>query len=206
MLDDRGSDEVGVARGSTTGTVSRRQIDLFCRSFARSRVHNPERIIEACTFPTMDVQIMCLADVKKQWNNSVDSSCPPIGSISVLLSALQCYGLDSRTSRTCITWVRLRPRVTMVCSYLPTHALVKRDSAETFPSAVEEKSPNISPAPPPPKPKQWVTPESRATLKLTHRPASGSSLGDGDLWKGSRRRSLASLVMTTRYSGKDFSP
>jgi hypothetical protein len=106
---------------------------------------------------------MRLADVRKQWSNSVDSSCPPIGSISVLLSALQCYGLDSRTSRTCITWVRLRPRVTMVYSYLPTHALVKRDSAETFPSAVEEKSPNISPAPPPPKPKQWVTPESRAT-------------------------------------------
>ena len=39
MLDDRWADEVGVDRARQLGTVSRRQIDLACRSFAHSPAH-----------------------------------------------------------------------------------------------------------------------------------------------------------------------
>src|ERR1017187_7129462 len=39
LLDDRECNEVGVAGARQLGTVSRRQIDLSCRSFAHSPVH-----------------------------------------------------------------------------------------------------------------------------------------------------------------------
>src|ERR1035437_2184804 len=76
LLGDRGSDKVGVARGSTTGDgepATDRSLSVVALPAHECTIQNG--FIEACTFPTMDVQIMCLADVKKQWNNSVDSSC-----------------------------------------------------------------------------------------------------------------------------------